>query len=77
MPLNLPARYKTMTNEELCALANKCLLECIRGDQREFTLVSYGEGREFDSEGDMYEYLIGHRSAIIDARERRRVERQR
>jgi len=35
-------------------------------------IVVYSTGRVFKTEGDMHEYLTGHRSKIIDAAELKR-----
>ena len=37
-------------------------------------IVSYGKAMSFKSEGDMYEYVTGHRSAVIDEYEKKQFK---
>ena len=49
-------------------LKNQCVkyARSLELKEGEYTIQSYGECRSFDSEGDMYEYIHGRRSKVID-----------
>jgi len=51
---------------------NKALQKSLRPLKSGEKLVVYSTAKTFDSEGDMYEHITGHRSKIIDEAEKKR-----
>ena len=48
------------------AVALTAKLPIYKHKEPEYTYTTYGTAKTFQSEGDMYEHLTGHRSSVLD-----------
>lgn len=55
---------------EMLTARNRTIMESVvRQGGDKLKIVSYGKARQFKTEGDMYEYITGCRSIVLDEAE--------
>lgn len=59
---------------DFCERRQKALEFSMRqiDDGKNYKIIKYGKAMIFDTEGDMHEYLTGHRSAVLDAADKKK-----